>query len=246
MWIEGAAPVDDPTELEWLLPRFTGTHRQLTMHVPDGYPAHCRILHRPDPQGGPDRPPLRWAEIAAHTGAIIHPGVQWHRLIGSATTDNDAGTRCGDLYAEWNGYSPSIGQLDTTQFHIVADILTQHTDTADDVFFGFWEGNGRINVNDGTFFPKVDPPRFRLGGREQIVVRGDLSAVSRVRPVPWPNPNAMWPADQSWYLATEVDFDSTIIAGDQNLVHNLLAHTELEALQAPLDLDLTCYGDTIN
>ena len=43
-----------------------------------------------------------------------------------------------------------------------------------------------------------------------------------------------------------MDFDSTIIAGDQNLIHDLLAHTELEALQAPLDLDLTCYGDTIN
>lgn len=203
MWVEDAVPVDDPTEVEWLLPRFTGTHRQLTMHVPDGYPAHCRILHRPDPQGGPDRPPLRWADIAAHTGAVIHPGVQWHRLIGSATTDND-------------------------------------------VYFGFWEGNGRFNFNDGSFFPGVSPTRFRLGGREQIVVRGDLSGVSRVRPVPWPTPNAMWPADRSWYLATEVDFDSTIIAGDQNLIHDLIAHPELEALRAPLDLDLTCYGDTIN
>ena len=35
-------------------------------------------------------------------------------------------------------------------------------------------------------------------------------------------------------------------SGDQNLIHDLLAHTELEALQASLDLDLTCCGDTIN
>lgn len=246
MWVEGAILVEDDAELEWLLPRFTGTHRQLTMHVPDGYPAHCRILHRPDPQGGPDRPPLRWADIAAHTGAIIHPGVQWHRLIGSATTDNDAGTRSGDLYAEWNGYAPSIGQLDAMQFLVLAEVLTRHTSTADDVFFAFWAGNGRFNADDGSFFPGISPARFRVGGREQIVVRGDLSAVLRVQAVPWPNLNAMWPADRAWYLATEIDFDSTIIAGEESLIDVLLVQPELEALQASVDLDLTCFGDTIN
>jgi len=56
----------------------------------------------------------------------------------------------------------------------------------------------------------------------------------------------MWPSDRSWYLATEVDFDSTIIAGDKSLNAELLAHPELEALQASVDLDLTCFGDTIN
>ena len=244
MWVNGAVSVEDPTELKWLLPRFTGTHRQLTMHVPDGYQSHCRILHRP--QGAPDRPSIRWRDIAAHTGAIIHPGVQWHRLIGSATTDEDAGTVIGDLYEDWNGYAPSIGQLDNTQFHIVADLLTRHTGTAKQVFFGFWEGSGYFNSRDGTFFADVDTTRFRLGGREQIVVRGDLAAISRLRPDPRPTPNAMWPADRTWYLATEVDFDSTIIAGDQNLMSDLLTHAELEVLRAPLDLDLTCYGDTIN
>lgn len=246
MWVEGAVPVEDAAELEWLLAQFTGTHRQLTMHVPDGYPAHCRVLHRPDPQGGTDRPPLRWADIAARTGAVIHPAVQWHRLIGSATTDNDGGTVSGDLYAEWNGYAPSIGQIDATQFLILADILSHHTSTGNDVFFGFWEGNGRINTNDGSFFPGINPARFRLGGRQQIVVRGDIAAVVGTQRVPWPAPNAMWPADRSWYLATEVDFDSTILAGDERLIAELLAHPELEALQASVDLDLTCFGDTIN
>lgn len=246
MWVDGAVQVEDDAALEWLLPRFTGTYRQLTSHVPDGYPAYCRILHRPDPQGSPDRPPLRWSDIAAHTGAVVHPAVQWHRLAGSAITDPAAGTVSGDLYAEWNGYGPSLGQLDVMQFHIAAEILVRHTSTAGNVFFGFWEGNGHFNRDDGSFFPGVRPARFRLGGREQIVVRGDLSAISRLRPDPWPRPNAMWPEDASWYLATEVDFDSTIIAGDQGLVDDLLADPELEAFQATIDLDLTCFGDTIN
>lgn len=246
MWVESAVPVDDAAELEWLLPRFTGTRRQLTMHVPDCYAAHCRVLHRPDPQGGAGLPPLRWSDIAAHTGAVIHSAVQWHRLIGSATTDSDAGIVSGHLYAEWNGYAPSTGQIDATQIHVIADILTRRTSTADDVYFGFREGNGRINTNDGSFFPGVDPARFRFGGREQIVVRGDLSAVSRVRPDPWPTPNAMWPADRSWYLATEVDFDSTIIVGAPDVVSELVAHPKLEALQVAVDLDLTCFGDTVN
>ena len=246
MWVEGAVSVDDDAEVAWLLSRFSGTHRQLTMHVPDNFPAYCRILHRPNPPSGAGHLSLRWSDIAAHTGAVIHSGVQWHRLIGSATTDADGGTVSGDLYAEWNGYAPSIGQIDATQFLILADIRSHHTSTANDVFFGFWEGNGRINTNDGSFFPGISPARFRLGGRQQIVVRGDLAAVVGTQRVPWPTPNAMWPADQSWYLATEVDFDSTIIAGDPRLIDEVLAHPELEALRAFADLDLTCFGDTIN
>lgn len=246
MWVEGAVSVDDAAEVEWLLPRFTGTHRQLTMHVPDGFPAYCRILHRPDPPSGAGHLSLRWSDIAAHTGAVIHPGVQWHRLIGSATTSSDGGTVSGDLYAEWNGYAPSIGQLDAVQFLLLADILSRYTSTADDVFFGFWEGNGHFNADDGSFFSGISPPRFQLGGRQQVVVGGDLAAVLRGQPDPWPNPNAMWPADRAWYLATEIDFDSTIIAGHESLIAELLAQPELEALRASVDLDLTCFGDTIN
>lgn len=142
--------------------------------------------------------------------------------------------------------TPPIGQVDAMQFLILAGILSRHTSTAADVFFGFWEGNGRINAADGSFFPEMKPARFRLGGRQQIAVRGNLSAVVRAHRAAWPNPNAMWPADRSWYLATEIDSNSTIVAGDESLIAGLLAHPELEALRAFVDLDLTCFVDTIN
>lgn len=110
--------------------------------------------------------------------------MQWRRLIGSAIADSDRATVCGDLYAEWDGHAPSIGQLDELQFLALADILTRHTSTADDVFFAFWESNGRFNADDGSFIPGISPARFRIGGREQVVVRGDLTAVLLVPPVP--------------------------------------------------------------
>lgn len=47
MWIEGAIPVDDPTELEWLLPRFTGTEVAVSNVPADADVTIIVSLHKP-------------------------------------------------------------------------------------------------------------------------------------------------------------------------------------------------------
>ncbi len=60
-----------------------------------------------------------------------------------------------------------------------------------------------------------------------------------------PMPQLIWPADHAWCLASEIDFDSTVVGGPQSLIDAILA-SGLEALPVPEDGDLTENGDLIN
>ncbi|MGX1805083.1 hypothetical protein ACWIGI_05160 [Nocardia sp. NPDC055321] len=63
---------------------------------------------------------------------------------------------------------------------------------------------------------------------------------------PGVTPQLLWPADHAWVLATEIDFDSTIIAGDRALIDAVLADNGFEAFEIAEDSDLSWDGDTIN
>jgi hypothetical protein len=64
---------------------------------------------------------------------------------------------------------------------------------------------------------------------------------------PWTqSPNLVWPVDRAWVMVTEVDFDSTVVAGGPELVAALLADPRLETLELPEGADLSADGDRIN
>jgi hypothetical protein len=56
----------------------------------------------------------------------------------------------------------------------------------------------------------------------------------------------MWPADRSWCLATEVDFDSTLIGGPRALIEAVLHAPGVEAWPVSENDDLTIRGDLLN
>ena len=60
------------------------------------------------------------------------------------------------------------------------------------------------------------------------------------------SPSILWPDDHSWVLATEIDFDSTLVAGTKELVQELLQTPGLEVLPLRIDADLTWDGDRLN
>lgn len=60
------------------------------------------------------------------------------------------------------------------------------------------------------------------------------------------SPSLLWPDDHSWVLATEIDFDSTLIAGTTALIRELIETPGLEALPIRSDADLTWDGDRRN
>lgn len=60
------------------------------------------------------------------------------------------------------------------------------------------------------------------------------------------SPSILWPDDHSWVLATEIDYDSTLIAGTSALISELSQTPGIEVLPIHLDADLTRQGDTVN
>jgi hypothetical protein len=59
-------------------------------------------------------------------------------------------------------------------------------------------------------------------------------------------PNLWWPHDRAWFVATEIDFDSTLVGGSHALIDALLANDALEALEITLDTRLDWFGDELN
>lgn len=59
-------------------------------------------------------------------------------------------------------------------------------------------------------------------------------------------PSMVWPDDHAWFLATEIDWDSTLVAGSAELVRELIETPGLEVLAIDPGAPLTSDGDTIN
>jgi hypothetical protein len=62
----------------------------------------------------------------------------------------------------------------------------------------------------------------------------------------WQSPNLFWPADRSWCVASEIDFDSTLVGGSRDLVDAVLAHPGLEVWPVSAGDSLAWDADTIN
>ncbi|MGC3995916.1 MAG: hypothetical protein QM779_17670 [Propionicimonas sp.] len=94
-------------------------------------------------------------------------------------------------------------------------------------------------------------------GRAYVLLRGTLAELAdpewpRAAGIGWrdgfpgPMPALIWPADHAWCVASEIDFDSTIVAGPRDLVDAVLAAPAVEALEVPEHGDLTWDGDPVN
>jgi hypothetical protein len=60
------------------------------------------------------------------------------------------------------------------------------------------------------------------------------------------SPSILWPEDHAWVLATEIDFDSTLVAGTRALIDELVQAPGLEVLPLRTDANLTSDGDLLN
>lgn len=56
----------------------------------------------------------------------------------------------------------------------------------------------------------------------------------------------MWPADHAWFVATEIDFDSTLIGGTTDLITDILSAPGLEAWPVEPTDSVAADADDIN
>lgn len=100
--------------------------------------------------------------------------------------------------------------------------------------------------------------RLQLPGRDYVVFRGGISEFAGAdgerrmpwhdpdAPVPAQSPNVIWPADRAWVLVSEIDWDSTIVAGSVALVEAICAMPDLEARPLAENASLQWDADRIN
>lgn len=94
-------------------------------------------------------------------------------------------------------------------------------------------------------------PFFDWPGREMLLCSTSLGELADPT---WPahagvaglTPQLLWPADRRWVVASEIDWDSTIVAGSRALIDEVLADEAFESYEVDEASDLTWDGDTIN
>lgn len=67
-------------------------------------------------------------------------------------------------------------------------------------------------------------PRFELPDRTYYLMEGPVAAVAGLRDPStghWRNPDLFWPDDRRWFVATDVDFWSLYVGGDNDFIADL-------------------------
>jgi len=225
--------------------------------VPDGYAAYARICHPvPDALGGWSS----WSQVAAATDRTAHALMQWHSVLGSFEQP-------GSRDAVWPG-EPETGNLATHTLQALCLILAGHTTTPDDCLFCLWDGYGalhgspsvaivrsdgkQVHVPPGVERAVLEGPRVRLPGRDYLLLTGPLVSAGDLD---WnlldgldqrQSPNLFWPRDRAWCVATEIDFDSTLVAGSTDLIEAVLHSPDLDSWPVGPNDSLTYDADAIN
>lgn len=257
VWTSDIDVLADHAAADWVGASLSTEFGAVTCVVPQGYPAYARVLH--PPRGAGDVP-TTWKTVAAHTGRTVHARAQWHALVDASDTFN---TEDG----LWPHDSPQVGSLDPAPSAELLKVLTAHTTTPQDCVFGLWEGwgwvrgsPGIVNLSsDGTSTTVPSPfteaelatPRLHLPGRDYLLLSGPLSAGAELSqhdagPFAWQSPNLLWPADHAWFVATEIDFDSTLVGGTTDLIADVLSAPGLEAWPVEPTDSVAADADDIN
>jgi hypothetical protein len=231
--------------------------------IPTGFAAYARILHPAGRPGDPHPVEVRWSEVAAWSGKTIHPEVQFHAIAEPARTDQHAAS-------PWT-YEPRDGVLSNVQMRALASLLAAHTTSPDQCWFCLWEGYGYLNPGGMAPFTAVAvraawPLRWlRLHAARRRLRRRKLRPVSGRRVTPnqarayllfrgslsdaagWEDgPNLWWPEDRAWCVASEIDHGYSYVAGSSELISELLAHPDLEAVPAKITDGTVFNSDRIN
>lgn len=206
--------------------------------IPDRFQSYLRILH-PVSSVTPDgRFTTRWSELFGDAGLTVGPATRFDELLG--------------LRAD---VSPVAGSLDLEHVSRLAGILARYTATPDGCWFGLWDGYGWMmgrpaiapiggEGGDGAstehvdriHTPELPTHRLHLPSRSFALYRGPIaSAAAFCRFGGRQSPNLWWPEDRSWYVASEIDLNSTYVGGTASLIEELSHEVLFESLPVEID-----------
>jgi hypothetical protein len=232
---DGLEIVDGPEAGAWIKTEMTGELGSVSATVPNRFEAYVRILH---PATDQHEDPISWAAVADELGRTVHPLAQWDAIVGA--------NRYRHEKPEWPGREPMQGVLPVALLNSICEVLARHTGSADRCFFAVWTSHWDAGA-------ELRRPLLDNGaGREYGVIAGPLALViqvpAEVSSVGYieVTPNMIWPADRTWFLASEIDFDSTLVGGGEQLVQEVLDDPRFEAFRIGPDDLLTWDADQVN
>jgi hypothetical protein len=193
--------------------------------------------------------------------------MQWHAIARAANRLN-----AGD--SSWPGAEPKRGDLDHLGLSVLCGRIAENRDVEPDCYFCLWEGYGglagygwlerasaaepagvvhEVAAADRHVITveEIGRSRLHLPDRDYVMLAGPLRSALRIghfaaesfRPH---SPNLFWPADRTWCVASEIDFDSTLVGGPVQLIDAILHTTELDAWPVRADDSLAYDADEIN
>lgn len=145
----------------------------------------------------------------------------------------------------WDGYggltsSAGYAQLSFTDNGALPGAAQQSTEPGTGLLPPDVVNGGTLDLPDRSYYLFDTPPR--------IYTDNDWvnNAPWHHSPL-WPqSPNLLWPADHSWVLVSEIDFDSTVVAGSRELISALAQDPGIEALVLREGADLSWDADVPN
>ncbi len=163
-------------------------------------------------------------------------------ILSRHTTTPDNGVAA--VWEGWGGFTGSAGYRPLTA------VRGRHPGIAGKFRAAHRSGTGLLPAK------AMKASRLSLPGRDHFLFAAAPRAftdASWIQDAPWnrdrywpQSPNLLWPEDRAWVMVSEVDFDSTIIAGSHGLIAELIAHPRIEAFQIPEGADLTQGADDLN
>jgi hypothetical protein len=188
--------------------------------VPGSHEAYVRILH-PAWESARRTRHVRWADIAASTGARLEGTVAFRRITVPPDTDVPKGPQ-----GAWDEDAiPVMGTLPETETNALLALLGPSSDC----WFMLWEGW------DGL---RLDPRQVVVGwqGNPHLVFRGPSDALRRADwSGRWQVPHVWFADDRTWCVGTGIEGLETYVAGSEGLVERIDAHSDLETLRVSRD-----------
>jgi hypothetical protein len=239
----------------WIAPRLSSWDRA-TGFLPAGYETYLRVFH-PVRAGGQGAA-MSWRQVCEGSGATWHPAMQWSGIVGDLDGSPAEGTLGEDGWAE-------LARAISGDQEITAGLWIGYGNIAAP---GSWPSSiGTLTSSRGGGKAAAHPPGvitgfdvdirwapvLELPYREYALFTGTLATLTEPgwrRESGWAyfwdqTLNLAWPADRSWFVASEIDLDSTLIGADAAVAQRILASSLEVAVIGP-ETDLTHSGDTIN
>ncbi len=266
------ALVDGARAGAWIKPRLAGEFGAVTLQVPKGFEAYARVFH---PASDTEWNSVRWADVARACRTTVHREMQWHAIVGLPEPKNYRDSKwpgqnpatgsmdIGDLDALCEILAVHTNDPKHVFFGLCTIELWEESFPREELkknrLLRLPGGRDHIVLagplsavdqlaNEGASNPGPSRASFKFVVRapcsndEASDSTSDSMEVWETRDAP----NLIWPADHSWLVASEVDFDSTLVGGSAELIKAIVESSELEAWQVEATDSLAADGDKIN